>query len=207
MSPTMCPGQDTRFWHPQDVFEVPCGQCGYEIEFFKDDTVRRCRRCGARVTNPKLSLGCAQWCEHAEKCLGYDPKKAGDLATGEAASLTDTVIDLLRAQLGPDGVSRPLGWLEAAEELIKAEAGDPKVVLVGALLMPLGREAGLEVLGQVKLDPQAVEQIKDILAGRDEASDEAKLIADAGRLAELNPAQVPDFATGAARVIAARRTA
>jgi len=75
---TMCPGQDTAFWRPSDIFEVPCSQCGYELEFFKDDVSRRCTRCGGQEPNPKLILGCAQWCEHAKECLGwatYDSKE------------------------------------------------------------------------------------------------------------------------------------
>ena len=80
MSNIICPGQGTRFWKPGDIFEVPCGNCGAGIEFFKDEAGRRCRKCGKRVQNPKLSMGCAQWCEHAKECLGFDPKemKSGD---------------------------------------------------------------------------------------------------------------------------------
>ncbi|MHC4599829.1 MAG: HD domain-containing protein, partial [Planctomycetota bacterium] len=69
----LCPGQDTRFWRPEDIFELDCGACGHAIEFFKDDVYRRCSACGRRVENPKFNLGCAQWCEHAKDCLGYDP--------------------------------------------------------------------------------------------------------------------------------------
>ena len=70
---TMCPGQDTRYWRPGDIFNVSCASCGSEVEFFKDDAKRRCRKCGAEVQNPRLSVGCGQWCEHAKECLGYDP--------------------------------------------------------------------------------------------------------------------------------------
>ena len=69
-----CPGQDTRYLKPDDIFEVDCGQCGYSIEFFKDDASRRCPNCGSRVANPKISVGCAQWCKHAKECLGFDPQ-------------------------------------------------------------------------------------------------------------------------------------
>ena len=73
MKQVLCPGQDTRYWRAGDIFEVPCGGCGSAVEFFKDDAARRCRACGRRVENPKLRLGCAQWCEHAKECLGFDP--------------------------------------------------------------------------------------------------------------------------------------
>ena len=76
MGRTYCPGQDTRFWKPGDIFEATCGKCGRPVEFFKDDSSRRCPGCGQKVQNPKISLGCAQWCEHAKDCLGYDPKES-----------------------------------------------------------------------------------------------------------------------------------
>ena len=67
-----CPGQDTRYLKPDDIFEVNCGQCGYSIEFFKDDASRRCPNCGSRIANPKISVGCAQWCKHAKECLSFN---------------------------------------------------------------------------------------------------------------------------------------
>jgi heterodisulfide reductase subunit B len=68
-----CPGQDLRFWKPDDIFETPCPNCGQAIEFFKDDVKRKCR-CGLVVVNPKLDFGCAEWCQHAEQCIGVVPE-------------------------------------------------------------------------------------------------------------------------------------
>jgi len=42
-----CPGQDRSSWTADDIFEVPCGDCGEPVEFFKDDARRYCRSCGA----------------------------------------------------------------------------------------------------------------------------------------------------------------
>jgi hypothetical protein len=70
MATVHCPGQDMRFWKPEDIFECPCPNCGGTIEFWKDDTRRKCRGCGQFARNPRLDLGCAQWCKHAEECLG-----------------------------------------------------------------------------------------------------------------------------------------
>lgn len=69
MTKTICPGQDTAFWKPGDIFEIKCPKCERVIEFYKDDAQRRCG-CGHIFKNPKLNLGCAQWCEFADKCLG-----------------------------------------------------------------------------------------------------------------------------------------
>ena len=30
-----CPGQDTRFWKPGDIFEAPCPKCGGRSNFSK----------------------------------------------------------------------------------------------------------------------------------------------------------------------------
>ncbi len=70
-----CPGQDTRYWKPGDIFDVRCPRCGRDIEFFRDDVRRRCR-CGRIITNPKLNLACAEWCQKAEECLGINPGKS-----------------------------------------------------------------------------------------------------------------------------------
>ena len=67
--PIRCPGQDTSRWKPGDVFTVPCPACEAPVEFFKDDTSRRCGNCGYKFANPKLDLGCAEWCPYAKQCL------------------------------------------------------------------------------------------------------------------------------------------
>ena len=65
-----CPGQSTMFWCPEDVHEKPCPHCGYLIEFFKIDLKRKCPQCHREVLNPKANFSCAEWCDHAEECLG-----------------------------------------------------------------------------------------------------------------------------------------
>ena len=65
-----CPGQSTMFWRPEDVHEKPCPQCGYSIEFFKTDLKRKCPQCHREVLNPTSNFSCAEWCDHAEECLG-----------------------------------------------------------------------------------------------------------------------------------------
>ncbi len=49
-----CPGQDTRYWKPEAVFEAKCPKCGNAVEFFKDDTTRKCGICGHRFLNPGM---------------------------------------------------------------------------------------------------------------------------------------------------------
>lgn len=64
-----CPGQDMKFWKPEDIYEVPCPICDHPVEFFKDDPSRTCPNCGYRFQNPKIDLSCAEWCPYAERCF------------------------------------------------------------------------------------------------------------------------------------------
>jgi hypothetical protein len=66
----LCPGQNTMFWRPQDIYDIGCPACGKAVEFFKTDVRRTCRGCGTKVLNPKMDLSCAEWCAAAKDCLG-----------------------------------------------------------------------------------------------------------------------------------------
>lgn len=70
MSRPRCPGQDTQYWKPEDIFEVPCPHCATRIEFWKDEPVRVCPSCKREVRNPRLDPGCTKWCKHGEECSG-----------------------------------------------------------------------------------------------------------------------------------------
>ena len=135
----LCPGQDTRFWKPEDIFELDCGACGHTIEFFKDDVYRRCSDCGKRVENPKFNLGCARWCEHAKDCLGYDPKQT-EIEGGEGESLVDRLVERLKGELStdPGRFRRAVAALEYAREILRQEPGDPRIVLLASLLHEIG---------------------------------------------------------------------
>ena len=139
MSKIVCPGQDTRFWDKSAIFDVECSACGYAIEFFRDDGARRCPRCGTRVANPKLSLGCAQWCEHAGKCLGFDPKKV-QIEEYPEESLADQLIAAMKAEFGSDQrrITHALRVLEAAQEILRREDANPRIVVAAALLHDIG---------------------------------------------------------------------
>jgi len=68
-----CPGQDSRYWGGDAIFQAPCSQCGNQIEFFKDDSSRKCGNCSYRMLNPRTDFGCASHCPYAEQCLGELP--------------------------------------------------------------------------------------------------------------------------------------
>lgn len=70
MAVSYCPGQNRRYWKPEDIISVTCSACGREVEIFKDEGRRRCPGCGIWLRNPQVAASCASWCSFAEDCLG-----------------------------------------------------------------------------------------------------------------------------------------
>lgn len=140
MNRSMCPGQDTRYWRPDDIFNVPCASCGASIEFFKDDASRRCPKCGTRVQNPRLTMGCAQWCEHAKECLGYDPKQAVEGAADQ--SVADRIIHAIKEEFGEGSAAlqQALKAHDRARHLLKTEEASPGIVIPAVLLLKFADE-------------------------------------------------------------------
>jgi len=130
---SQCPGQDKRFWKPDDIFESPCPECGAAIEFWKDDVRRRCRGCGATVANPRFDMGCAAWCKFAAQCLGAE-------AVGETENVAGALIAEMKKVFGADGrrIRHALGVLDYAERILAREGGDPLVVKAAAILHDIG---------------------------------------------------------------------
>ncbi|MEK7270948.1 MAG: hypothetical protein AAB215_08440 [Planctomycetota bacterium] len=74
MSAPRCPGQDQRYWKPEDIATRACPACGREIEIWKDEPTRACPGCGAIIRNPRLDLACAQWCPFGSDCISATKK-------------------------------------------------------------------------------------------------------------------------------------
>ncbi len=210
MTKTKCPGQDMRFWQPDDIFDVVCGKCGYSLEFFKDEAHRRCIICGNRVINPKLSFGCAQWCEHARECLGFDPQTLQREDPNEV-SLIDKLIDEMKAVFDGDQkrITHALSVLANAEEIMRSQKADPRVVLTAAILHDIGileaerkhgSSAGIyqemegptianPIMKKVGLDIETIRHVEKIIANHHSAKDidtpEFRIIWDADWLVNL----------------------
>ncbi|MBF0244045.1 MAG: hypothetical protein HQL31_02065 [Planctomycetes bacterium] len=69
MAELRCPGQDQRYWTPEDIFDVACPSCGSQIEFFKDEPMHACPGCEAKVRNPRINTGCLEWCKSSKDCV------------------------------------------------------------------------------------------------------------------------------------------
>ena len=207
---SMCPGQDTRFWRPGDIYEIECGSCGNMIEFFKDEARRKCRNCGARVVNPQMSLGCAKWCEHAKECLGYDPNETEDPDQFEV-SLADRLTEEMKRVFGEDQkrIDHALSVYGHAKDILKTVDADPRVVTAAAILHDIGikeaekkhgSSAGVyqekegpaiaeKILKELEMDKDTIEDVVYIIAnhhsGKDIDKPEFNVVWDADWLVNL----------------------
>jgi len=128
-----CPGQDTRYWKPGAIFETRCSNCGGALEFFKDESTRRCKNCGQKVVNPKMDFGCAAYCKFAEQCLGEIPP---ELFAKRDDLLKDRLAIEIKRYFGHDfkRIGHAANVARYAEQIVKEEKGDPAVVLCAAYL-------------------------------------------------------------------------
>jgi hypothetical protein len=132
-----CPGQDSRYWDGEAVFEAPCARCGAMIEFFKDESARTCKSCGHRMLNPRLDFGCAAYCPYGEQCLGGSPE---GLKARKLDLLKERVAVEMKNYFGADSrrINHALKVAQYAEEINATEHGNPAVVLLTAYLHDIG---------------------------------------------------------------------
>lgn len=140
-----CPGQDSRYWDGEAIFESKCPKCGGGVEFFKDDSKRRCRQCGHELLNPRLDFGCASYCPFAEQCLGSLPP---EMLAQKQELLLQRVAIAMKGEHGDDfdKIGRATRTSRYAEELAKTEGANKTAVVVAALLTEVNGEP--EVSGQ-----------------------------------------------------------
>ena len=132
-----CPGQDTRYWKPGAIFDAPCPKCGHVIEFFKDESSRKCKHCGNKIINPRMDFGCASYCQHAEQCLGELPP---ELLAQRQDLLKDRVAIAMKRYFRQDfkRIGHATKVARYAERIAKEERGDMVVVICAAYLHDIG---------------------------------------------------------------------
>jgi len=168
MEQIKCPGQDTRHWKPDDIFTLECPKCSAEIEFFKDDTRRRCAWCGHLFYNPRIELGCAEWCQYADKCVPELVKEKQAMQTFKER-LRERALAL--AGEAPDLAARLDRSLALATDLLKAEGGDPKVVFAAILLQKANLDQAQDLLADLETEPEIAQSILEVLRGDGETPD------------------------------------
>ncbi|HBC88354.1 MAG TPA: hypothetical protein DCZ94_15495 [Lentisphaeria bacterium] len=177
-----CPGQDMRFWKPEDIFTLKCPHCGNEMEFWKDEPFLICKKCSNEIKNPRIDLGCAKWCKFADQCLGRASKDES------ASPVIEKVKALLSSQFKLDDKAQK--DLEKACKLADNVLGgtkcDPCVVktsLVIIFFSASGKkyiDGVSEILGKAGINPEQQEKIsaivKAVVAGTESDSEEYKAV-------------------------------
>ncbi len=158
-----CPGQDTRYWKEDAIFEEPCPFCGEEIEFFKDDTRRRCPSCGREVPNPRMDFSCAAYCKYAEQCLGTLPP---ELLAQRGELLRERLGIAIKRILGTDfaRLEKVLQLVSQVEALVKARKTSPGASLMAAYLFHLNDEERETVLSEARVPEKLRAEILALLA-------------------------------------------
>ncbi len=202
-----CPGQDSRNWGSEAIFEARCPECGGVVEFFKDESSRKCRSCGHKLVNPKMDFGCAAYCRFAEQCLG------GDLTPELLAKRSDLLKDRVAAEvkkgLGRDfrRIAHTLKVVDYAGKILRAENVEPAAATLAAYLLALGAPGpgganedcadpvrlASEILDRVGAPAEVARESLAILesircgGGLDSAA--FKCVSDAERIARLEESQ------------------
>ncbi|MBN1103875.1 MAG: phosphohydrolase [Deltaproteobacteria bacterium] len=200
-----CPGQDSRYWKPDAIFEAKCPKCGKDVEFFKDDTTRRCKACGHRFLNPSMDFGCASYCKYAEQCIGNLPP---ELIAQKDDLLKDRVAIEVKRYLKRDfeAIGRAVRRARYAEEIGKEEGGNLAVILAAAYLLVLdgrdrhGGEEGpaeaREILTKLGAKEALIEEVCRIIVGAfspdGRYQNDHKCVHDADRITALEESQKQD---------------
>jgi hypothetical protein len=168
-----CPGQDTRYWKPGDIFDVDCPHCGNTVEFFKDEATRKCSRCKNKIVNPRMNFGCAGYCQFAQQCLG-------DLGPELLAKRDDLFKDRLavevKSRLGRDfsKIAHIINVARYAEEIAREEKSVPALAICAAYLhvfcesrteqeTVIGRKTAADILEKLGAGPELTEKVLDII--------------------------------------------
>ncbi len=206
-----CPGQDTRYWKHDAIFDVPCPNCGQMLEFFKDQTTIRCKGCGKQIINPKMDFGCASYCQYAEQCLGELPP---ELLAKRDDLLKDRVAIQIKNYLKKDfkRIGHTTKVARYAGKIVQPEGGVPAIVLCAAYLLDIGTKeaeqkygdtsnAHLEAEGpavarkmltNLKAKESIIDEVCDIIGHRQPQAEETvnyKCVYDAEQLVKLMEAK------------------
>jgi HD superfamily phosphohydrolase YqeK len=132
-----CPGQDSRYWKPGAIFETECPEFKKPVEFFKDDTMRKCGHCGHRFVNPNMDFGCAAYCKFADQCLGELPP---ELLAQRQELMKDRIAVEMKKYFRQDfkRIGHATRVARHAEAIAGREGGDMAVILAAAYLHDIG---------------------------------------------------------------------
>jgi len=196
------------------------------MEFFKDEPVRTCRSCRERARNPRIDLGCAEWCKFAAECLGLmpqDPRLVG--------SLCERLTERMKAVFGDDQrrIDHALSVLDYAEQIMRSQPDvSGLVVRAAAILHDIGivqaeqihgSSAGeyqeiegppitRQIMRELNVDKDVIDHVCAIIGSHHSAKDidtpEFRIVWDADQLVNI-PAEHPDKSSVQLRELIERR--
>lgn len=169
-----CPGQDSQYWTDNAIYEVECPKCGAAVEFYKDDTTRKCHKCQHRFVNPKMDFGCAAYCQFAEQCIGDLPE---EFVAGQESLLKDKVAVEMKRFFKTDfhRIGRAARTARYVEQISQAEGGNTPVLLCCAYLQEMAdsltekdasnspTELADATLSKLKASPPMIESVVAML--------------------------------------------
>lgn len=161
-----CPGQDMKYWKGNAIFDVACPKCQAPVEFYKDDTSRKCGSCGHRFVNPRMDFGCASYCQYAEQCIGTLPE---EFAGARDALLKDKVAVEMKRYFQTDfkSIRQATSTARFAENIGKSEGGvNLAIILCAAYLHGAGLSGARTILQKAGASDQLIEEICLLLAGQ-----------------------------------------
>lgn len=183
-----CPGQDMKYWKASAIFDANCPKCGSSVEFYKDDTSRKCPKCGHRFVNPQMDFGCASYCQYAEQCMGALPEEF----TGSRDNLLkDKVAVEMKRFFQTDfrRIRQATTAARFAESIGKAEGGNLAVILCAAYLHDTGPAGAETILKKVGASVSMIEEIRQLVELRQGVEEgesvPAKILHDALTLKDL----------------------
>jgi HD superfamily phosphohydrolase YqeK len=187
------------------------------VEFFKDDSSRKCGQCDHKILNPRIDFGCASYCPYAEQCLGTLPP---ELLAKKQELLIDRVAVAMKKYFENDfkRIGHATRVARYAEQIMGARAEDEEpahraVVLIAAYLHDIGiKEAERKfhsssskyqhqegppvarvILTELEAEPGLVDEICDIVGHHHNPCDEEtvnfKVLYDADLIVNLEEKQ------------------
>jgi hypothetical protein len=190
------------------------------VEFFKDDSKRRCRQCGHELLNPRIDFGCASYCPFAEQCLGNLPPEM--LAHKQDLLIERVALEIKRLH-GEEfaKIGQATRTARFAAELAKSEEANKAAVTLAAYLAeidaePIGmapRQTALAraLLTELKANEGLTNEVCALIRNLGPtpiptAAANTKVLHDAWLLARITQLQKEPTTTGLARELAATLT-